>query len=93
VRDPGFITTAQADRARAAVEDRLVERLKRAIDDYISDNGYRPRTPLANYCKQIGLGIRITPGAGAEYDIPDTRTLAHNIDQTSMPSVLRRYFE
>jgi len=39
VRDPGFITTAQADRARAAVEERLVERLKRAIDDYISDNG------------------------------------------------------
>ncbi len=91
--NPGFITTAQADRARAAVEERLVERLKRAIDDYISDNGYRPRTPIANYCKQIGLGIRITPGAGAEYDTPDTRTLAHKIDQTSMPSVLRRYYE
>jgi len=91
--NPGFITTAQADRARSAVEERLVERLKRALDDYISDNGYRPRTPVANYCRQIGLDIRITPGAGAEFDGSDTRTLAHNIDQTSMPSVLRRYFE
>lgn len=93
MKNASFITTAQADRARAAVEERLVERLKRALDDYISANGYRPRTPVANYCKQIGLDIRITPGAGAEFDGPDTRTLAHNIDQTSMPSVLRRYFE
>ena len=79
--------------AKTPVEERLVERLNRALDDYISDNGYRPRTPVASYCKQIGLGIRITEGAGAEYDTPDTRTLAHKIDQTSMPSVLRRYFE
>ena len=93
MNDKGFITSAQADRARAAVEERLVERLKRALDDYISDNGFRPRTPVGNYCKQIGLGIRITPGAGAEYDVSDTRTLAHKIDQTSMPSVLRRYYE
>ncbi len=91
--DPGFITTAQADRARAVVEERLIERLKRAVDDYISENDYRPRTPVANYCKLIGLDIRITPGAGAEFYSADTRTLARNIDQTSMPSVLRRYFE
>lgn len=91
--DRGFTTSAQAARMREADAERLVEKLKRALEDYIDRHGFRPRSPVANYCTQIGMDIRISPGAGVEYAAPDAVSLAVAIEETSMPSVLKRYFE
>ena len=91
--DPGFVTTAQATRERAAQAERLVERLKRALDLYIDRNGFAPRSPVGNYCAQIGLGVRTGSAAGVEYEAPPVIELARAIERTSMPSLLKRHFE
>ena len=93
MNDPGFTTSAQTARLKAADAERLVERLKRALDEYISKEGFRPRSPVGTYCRQVGIDIRISAGAGVEYAAFDVLSLAVAIDETSMPSVLKRYFE
>lgn len=90
---PGFTTTAEAARRKLVMAERAVERLKRGLDAYIAAEGFRPRDPVGRYCKSIGLDVRISKGAGAEYAGPDAPTLAYAIDQTPMPDALRRFYE
>ena len=91
--DPGFRTMAQAARAREAAEEASAERLKRALEDCIAAEGYSPRDRVGRYCAQVGIGVRITKGAGVEFDAPPAPDLAAAIERTPMPDVLRRYHE
>ncbi len=91
--DPGFKTTAQAAREQAAQAEREVERLKRALERCIAAEGFRPRDKVGQYCARVGVEVRISKGAGAEFSTPDALSLSHAIDRTPMPDTLRRYYE
>ncbi len=91
--DPGFRTTAQVARERAIRDELTVERLKRALEACIAAEGFERRGRVGQYCTQIGMGVRITGGAGVEFDAPNARDLADAIARTPMPDTLRRYHE
>jgi len=91
--DPGFRTAAEAAREQAAQDENTVERVKRAIESCVAAEGFRPRDRVGQYCSQVGIGVRITAGAGVEFDTPNARDLAHAIARTPMPDTLRRYHE
>ena len=88
-----FKTSAQAAREQAARAAATIERLKRALESCIASEGFRPRARVGQYCAQIGIGVRITAGAGAEFDTPNAPDLAAAIERTPMPDTLRRYHE
>ncbi len=91
--DPGFRTAAAAARERAVRDENTVERVKRALESCIAAEGFRPRDRVGQYCSQIGIGVRITAGAGVEFDTRDAQDLAIAIERTPMPDTLRRYHE
>jgi len=91
--DPGFRTAAQAAREQAVVDENTIERVKRALETCIATEGFRPRDRVGQYCAQVGIGVRITAGAGVEFDTPNARDLADAIARTPMPDTLRRYHE
>jgi len=91
--DPGFKTAAQAAREQAVRDENTVERVKRALENCIASEGFRPRDRVGQYCSQIGIGVRITAGAGVEFDAPSAQSLADAIARTPMPDTLRRYHE
>ena len=91
--DPGFRTAAQAARDQAVADENTIERVKRALETCIAAEGFRPRDRVGQYCSQVGIGVRITAGAGVEFDTPNARDLAHAIARTPMPDTLRRYHE
>lgn len=73
--------------------DALIERLKRALDEYVAAHGLRPRSPVDNYCRHIGLGVETGGTAGMEYRQGDALLLAEAIEDTSMPFDLKRYWK
>ena len=91
--DPGFRTAAQAAREQAIIDENTVERVKRAIESCVAKEGFRPRDRVGQYCSQVGIGVRITAGAGVEFDTPNAPDLADAIARTPMPDTLRRYHE
>jgi|GEM_PF-4395098 len=91
--DPGFRTAAQAAREQLVQDENTVERVKRALESCIAAEGFRPRDRVGQYCNQIGIGVRITEGAGVEFDTPSAQGLADAIARTPMPDTLRRYHE
>lgn len=88
-----FRTAAQAAREQAVRDENTVERVKRAVESYIAAEGFTKRGRVGQYCTQIGLGVRISGGAGVEFDAPSAPDLAAAIARTPMPDTLRRYHE
>ncbi len=91
--DPGFKTSAQAAREQLVRDEAVIERVKRALETCIASEGFRPRDRVGQYCSQVGIGVRITAGAGVEFDTPNAPDLAAAIERTPMPDTLRRYHE
>lgn len=91
--EPSFKTSAQVAREKAVAAESSVERLKRALESCIASEGFRPRDRVGQYCERVGIGVRISKGAGVEFHAADALEIAHAIDQTPMPDTLRRYYE
>ena len=88
-----FRTAAEARAERLAEADRELEAVKRAVEGAVAayDDGDREWRETLTYCRDIGLGLKLSGTAGLEFLEADAEVLAARIATVPMPASLQRY--